>query len=96
MPLKREPMKTSTKSARRQPVKADPLTPRRLDLSKAVQGKYYRRMQEGTNIVLIAPDLLDTFPDSESVNEALRTLKKIATRSVQPSARTRKAVSASR
>jgi hypothetical protein len=53
-------------------------------------------MQEGTNIVLIAPDLLDTFPDSESVNEALRTLKKIATRSVQPSARTRKAVSASR
>jgi hypothetical protein len=35
-------------------------------------------MQEGTNIVLIAPDLLDTFPDSESVNEALRGLKKLA------------------
>jgi hypothetical protein len=38
-------------------------------------------MQEGTNVVLIAPDLLDTFPDSDSVNEALRSLKNIATRS---------------
>jgi hypothetical protein len=44
-------------------------------------------MQEGTNIVLIAPDLLDTFPDSEAVNEALRSLKKIATRSVKPAQR---------
>jgi hypothetical protein len=33
-------------------------------------------MREGTNIVLIAPDLLDTFPDSEAVNDALRSLKK--------------------
>jgi hypothetical protein len=55
-----------------------------LDFSKGVRGKYYDRMQAGTNIVLIAPDLLDTFPDSESVNEALRSLKKIATRSAKP------------
>jgi hypothetical protein len=53
----------------------DGLAPRPVDISKAVRGKYYDRMQHGTNIVLIAPDLLDTFPDSESVNEALRTLK---------------------
>ncbi len=58
----------------------DDLTPRPLEMSKAVRGKYYDRMQHGTNIVLIAPDLLDTFPDSESVNEALRSLKKIAKR----------------
>ncbi len=51
-----------------------------MERSKAVSGKYYDRMQQGTNIVLIAPDLLDTFPDSESVNEALRSLKKIAQR----------------
>jgi hypothetical protein len=56
------------------------LASRPLDLSKAVRGKYYKRLQEGTNIILLAPDLLDTFPDSDSVNEALRSLKKIADR----------------
>jgi len=73
---------------------ADPLEPRHLDLSKAVRGKYYDRMQAGTNIVLIAPDLLDTFPDSSSVNQALRNLKEIATRSTKPAQRQRKTASA--
>ena len=55
---------------------ADPLaTSPNLNFSKGVRGKYFDRMQQGTNIVLIDPDLLDTFPDSESVNKALRTLK---------------------
>ena len=72
----------------------DPLAPRpSLDFSKGVRGK---RMQEGTNIVLIAPDLLDTFPDSEAVNDALRSLKKIATRSAKPAQRQRKTASAAR
>ena len=44
----------------------------RFDLSKAVRGKYYDRMQEGTNIVLLAPDLMEAFPDSDAVNDALR------------------------
>jgi len=43
-----------------------------LDLSKAVRGKYYNRMQEGTNVVLLAPDLMESFPNSEAVNDALR------------------------
>ena len=74
----------------------DPLAPRpNLDFSKGVRGKYYDRMQAGTNIVLIAPDLLDTFPDSESVNEALRSLKKIAARSVRSTPRPRQASSQS-
>jgi hypothetical protein len=52
----------------------DPVAPRpSLDFSKGVRGKHLERMQEGTNIVLIAPDLLDIFPDSEAVNEALRS-----------------------
>jgi len=51
-----------------------------LDFSKGVRGKHRDRMQEGTNIVLLAPELMDTFPDSDSVNEALRSLKKIAQR----------------
>jgi hypothetical protein len=84
----------NSKSACNLASQADPLEPRHLDLSKAVRGKYYDRMQAGTNIVLIADDLLDTFPDSDSVNEALRGLKKIAARSVRPGSRLRRAASA--
>jgi hypothetical protein len=59
----------------------DPLAERpTLDFSKGVRGKHHKRMQEGTNIVLIAPELMETFPDSDAVNEALRSLKKIADR----------------
>ena len=36
------------------------------------RGKYVKRYQEGTNIVIIAPELHKLFPDSESVNHALR------------------------
>jgi len=76
-------MKNSNAALEWDTVEADPLEPRPLDLAKAVQGKYYDRMREGTNIVLLAPDLMDTFPDSESVNEALRSLKAIAVRTVR-------------
>ena len=76
-------MKSSNAAPELDTVAADPLEPRPLDLSKAVRGKYYDRMQEGTNIILLAPDLMDTFPDSESVNEALRSLKEIAVRSAR-------------
>lgn len=73
----------------------DPLAPRpTLDFSKGVRGKHFNQMQQGTNVVLIAPDLLDTFPDAEAVNEALRSLKKIAIRSTKPAQRQRKAASA--
>lgn len=59
----------------------DPLRERPgLDFSKGVRGKYYKRVQESTNVVLIAPDLMKTFPDSDAVNEALHGLKKIADR----------------
>jgi hypothetical protein len=74
----------------------DPLALRpALDFSKGVRGKHFNRMKQGTNIVLIAPDLLDTFPDSEAVNEALRSLKKIATRSAKPAPHQRKTASSS-
>ena len=68
--------KKSSKSTR----KCDPLVPRALDFSKGVRGKHYERMKQGTNIAIIAPDLLETFPDSEAVNDALRSLKEIAER----------------
>ena len=63
----------NSKSVRKSAVEADPLEPRHLDLSKAVRGKYYDRLlKEGSNIVLLDSDLLDSFPDSPSVNRALR------------------------
>jgi len=46
-----------------------------IDYSKAVRGKYYRRlMQEGSNIAVLDPDVADAFGDSVAVNEALRSL----------------------
>ena len=37
-----------------------------------VRGKYVSKYREGTNVVLIDPDLHKLFPDSEAVNRALR------------------------
>lgn len=47
------------------------------DLSQlrgGVRGKYYREATAGTNLVLIEPELATLFPDTESVNRALRLL----------------------
>ena len=41
-------------------------------IRSGVRGKYTKRYREGTNVVLIDPDLHELFPDSESVNRALR------------------------
>jgi len=43
-------------------------------LKGGVRGKYYRDATAGTNLVLIEHELADVFPDSESVNRALRML----------------------
>ena len=45
------------------------------DYSKAVRWKYYRRLlDEGSNVVILDPDISKAFRDSSSVNEALRSL----------------------
>ena len=42
------------------------------DLIKSgVRGKFANRYREGTNLVLVEPDLHRLFPDSDSVNRAL-------------------------
>jgi hypothetical protein len=41
-------------------------------IRSGVRGKYAKAYREGTNIVLIDPDLHKQFPDSEAVNRALR------------------------
>ena len=42
------------------------------DLSGGVRGKFFAEYQEGTNIVVLDPDVAKEFPSSESVNRALR------------------------
>jgi len=47
-------------------------------LSGGMKGKYYKRASEGSNLVLIEPDLYTLFPDANSVNRALRLLAETA------------------
>ena len=60
------------------------------DLSKlkgGVRGKYYERARAGTNLVLIEPDLAGVFPDTDSVNRALRLLADTAEAATAPKRR---------
>ena len=47
------------------------------DFGNGVRGKYAKRYAEGSNVVVLSPDLAKVFPTSESVNEALRTLVRV-------------------
>ncbi len=44
------------------------------DFSKATRGVTAKRYAEGTNLVVIPPDIMDVFPDAAAVAEALRAL----------------------
>ena len=44
------------------------------DFSTAVRGATAKRYAEGTNVVVIPPDIMDVFPDTAAVAEALRAL----------------------
>ena len=41
-------------------------------LPKVTRGKYTNMLAQGTNLIILDPALMDHFPDSESVNRALR------------------------
>lgn len=48
------------------------------DFSEGVRGKYAGRYAEGSNVVVLAPDLAEAFPTSEVVTDALRGLVSLA------------------
>lgn len=50
------------------------------DFSKGVRGVTAARYREGTNVIVLDPTLLDVFPDSDAVNEALRALAPVLRR----------------
>jgi hypothetical protein len=64
--------------------KNDELRPeyRREDLGPGVRGKFYESYREGTNLVLLNPDVAKAFPTEQAVNNALRSLIEVAQRSV--------------
>jgi len=57
--------------------KTDELRPE-YDFSKGVRGKHHAAYKAGTNVVLLDADVAQAFPDSSSVNRALRLLLEIA------------------
>jgi hypothetical protein len=60
--------------------RSDDLRPE-YDLTKlkgGVRGKYFARASAGTTLVVLDPDVADTFPTSQAVNDALRALAKLA------------------
>lgn len=44
------------------------------DFSKGIRGKYAARYREGSNVVVLDPDVAATFKTPESVNDALREI----------------------
>src|SRR2546425_12385780 len=48
------------------------------DFTGAVRGKYYARYREGTNVILLDPDVAEVFRDATAVNDALRLLVSVA------------------
>ena len=59
------------------------------DFHGAVRGKYAARYREGTNVVLLEPDVAERFPDATAVNRALRALAEVAD-STKPRPRSRR------
>ena len=57
--------------------KADELRPE-YDFSGAVRGKHHAAYKAGTNVVVLDPDVATAFPNSSSVNRALRLLLEVA------------------
>jgi hypothetical protein len=61
-------------------MKNDPDILEEYDFSGGIRGKYSKRYERGSNVVVIEPDVAEYFPDHESVNEALRGLTTIIKR----------------
>ena len=46
-------------------------------LKGGVRGKYAAQYREGTNLVLLEPDVASAFPNEKAVNDALRLVMKL-------------------
>ena len=64
-------------SPQTQPKDDDGMRPE-YDFSQGVRGKHYKAYQAGINVVFLEPDIAAVFPDSASVNQALRLLVRLS------------------
>jgi hypothetical protein len=69
----------------------NPDMPAEIDFRGGERGRYAKRFAEGTNLVLLAPDVAEMFPDSDSVNAALRVVLRASARASQPKRSRRRA-----
>lgn len=60
------------------------------DFSGGVRGKHAARYAEGTNVVLLDPDVAEAFPNPATVNEVLRALAPFVRPQKGPTTRKRK------
>ncbi len=47
------------------------------EFSGGVRGKYIKAYHQGSNVVVLDPDVAERFPNAESVNQALRSLANV-------------------
>ena len=75
------------KAAANEANQEDELRPeyRREDFGTMERGKYAERTKASSNIVVLAPDVAEAFPNADAVNQALRKLIEVARSSVNPS-----------
>lgn len=52
------------------------------DFSGGIRGKYVARFAEGSNVVVLDPDVAGLYPNAAAVNRALRALAEVAPRQV--------------
>ena len=77
MRAKRARKSENIMSLQTQPKDSDDMRPE-YDFSQGVRGKHYKAYQAGTNVVFLEPDIAAAFPDSASVNQALRLLVRLS------------------
>ena len=53
------------------------------ELGCGTRSKYYKEFSAGTNLILLSPDVATVFKDDKAVNDALRSLVKLARESVK-------------
>jgi hypothetical protein len=58
------------------PRSSDPDMREEYDFSEGVRGKYASRFREGSNVVVLDPEVAAEFTSSEAVNKALRVILK--------------------
>ena len=82
-PLEKKDVNMKNSSSRKRHEDEDTMRPE-YDFSKAVRGVTAARYAQGTNVVLLDPDVAKLFPDTRAVNEALRTFARLVRAAPRP------------